>query len=138
MLNVRRALETEAARLAARRASPEDLDRLRLIVARMAEAVRQEQHAEGDVLNAEFHRTVARLSRSQELIEAVNRCHVMEIGRRRLEKYQSLGDFTNLAPDHLLLVDAIASGDPNRAGQEMHRHLTPKEPLDGVSAGLVG
>jgi DNA-binding GntR family transcriptional regulator len=131
MLIVRRALETEAARLAARRAAPEDLDELRAIVRQMGEAVRQDQHAQGDVLNAEFHLAVARLSRSPGLIEAVNRCHVMEIGRRRLKQYQRFGDFKNLAPDHELLVEAIASGDPDRAGQAMHRHLSPKQLLHG-------
>jgi DNA-binding GntR family transcriptional regulator len=127
MLIVRRALETEAARLAARRAAPEDLDALRGLVRRMAEAVRNNQQAEGGVLNAEFHLAIARLSRSPGLIEAVNRCHVMEIGRRRLKQYQGLGDFKNLAPDHEILVEAVASGDPNRAGEAMHRHLSPKE-----------
>jgi DNA-binding GntR family transcriptional regulator len=129
MLNVRRALETEAARLAARRAAPEDIEALRAIVYRMAEAVRQDQHAEGDVLNAEFHLAIARLSRSPGLIEAVNRCHVMELGRRRLQQYQRFGDFKNLAPDHDTLVNAIASGDPERAGHAMHQHLLPKQPL---------
>ena len=123
MLNVRRALESEAARLAARRAAPEDIDALRAIVHRMAEAVRRDQHAEGDVLNAELHLVIARLSRSPGLIEAINRCHVMESGRRRLREHRRLGDFKNLVSDHDALVNAIASGDPERAGQAMHQHL---------------
>jgi DNA-binding GntR family transcriptional regulator len=136
MLVVRRALETEAARLAARRAAPEDLEALRAVVHRMADAVRQSQHAQGDVLNAELHLAIARLSRSPGLIEAVNRCHVMELGRRRLRQYQRFGDFQNLAPDHAALVDAIASGDPDRAGEAMHQHLLPKQPGQGANGDL--
>ncbi len=125
MLNVRRALETEAARLAARRAAPEDIEVLRDIVKRMAAAVQKDLHSEGDILNAEFHLMIARLSRSPGLMESINRCQVMELGRRRLRQHQRLGDFMNLAPDHDILVSAIASGDPEQAGKAMHHHLLP-------------
>jgi DNA-binding FadR family transcriptional regulator len=33
-------------------------------------------------------------------------------------------DFTHLAVNHQFLLDAIASGDPDRAGQAMHLHLS--------------
>src|SRR5579872_5936688 len=46
LLTVRRALETEAARLAARRAGSEDLERLRHIVVRMEQLVAEERWEE--------------------------------------------------------------------------------------------
>ncbi|HXG12522.1 MAG TPA: GntR family transcriptional regulator [Gemmataceae bacterium] len=126
LLTVRRALETEAARLAARRAGPEDLERLRGIVARMAEMVRQGRRDGADAIDVEFHVAVARLTRSPGLIEALGRCHLQELVRRRLAANARFGDFENLAVNHQRLVDAIASGDPDAAGRAMHLHLTPR------------
>jgi DNA-binding GntR family transcriptional regulator len=125
MLTVRRALETEAARLAARRAGPEDIERLQHIVDQMAELVRQGRRDEADAVDVEFHVTIARLTRSAELMEALDRCHLLELVRRRLAANERFGHFRNLAVNHQLLVDALASGDPEAAGRAMHLHLTP-------------
>ena len=124
LLTVRRALETEAARLAARRSGPEDIQQLSTQVARMAELVRAQRRAEADATDVEFHITVAQLSRCPALIEALKRSHLLEIVRRRLLINEPRGDFANLAVNHQLLVDAIASGDPDQAGQAMHLHLS--------------
>jgi GntR family transcriptional repressor for pyruvate dehydrogenase complex len=131
LLTVRRALETEAARLAARRSGPEDLDLLRQIVARMAEVVRLGRRDEADALDVELHETIARLSRSPSLIEALRKCHVLELVRRRLATHGPAGDFENLAVNHGRLVDALASGDPDVAGQAIHAHLASRRAPNG-------
>jgi DNA-binding GntR family transcriptional regulator len=123
LLIVRRALETEAARLAARRAGAEDIDRLQAHIAHMEELVRKEQRADADRADVELHIAIARLSRCPSLIEALGRSHMLEIVRRRLQNYRPRGDFENLARNHQILVDAIASGDSDRAGSAMHEHL---------------
>jgi DNA-binding GntR family transcriptional regulator len=123
LLVVRRALETEAARLAARRAGPEDIDRLQAHITRMAELVSQGRRSDADRVDVELHVAIARLSRSSELIEALGRSHMLEIVRRRLQTYRPRGDFENLAKNHQILVDAIASGDAENAGRAMHEHL---------------
>lgn len=123
LLVVRRALECEAARLAARRAGAEDIDRLQAHVTRMAELVREGRRTDADRADVELHMEIAQLSRSPALIEALGRSHVLEIVRRRLQINEPRGDFANLAVNHQVLVDAIASGDPDRAGEAMHRHL---------------
>ncbi len=128
LLTVRRALETEAARLATRRAGPEDLQQLAAHVARMAELVRERSRAEADAVDVEFHIAVAQLSRCPALIEALKRSHLLEIVRRRLLMHEPR-DFAHLAVNHQLLLDAIASGDPDRAGQAMHVHLSGSIPL---------
>ncbi|MCI0463579.1 MAG: GntR family transcriptional regulator [Gemmataceae bacterium] len=128
-LTVRRALETEAARLAARRAGPEDIERLRQIVGDMADLVRHARWAEADRIDVEVHVAIAQLSRSPGLIEALTRCHLLELVRRRLSASERLGDFQNLAVNHRKLVDAIASGDPEVAGKAMHDHLSSKRPV---------
>ncbi|MBI3464492.1 MAG: GntR family transcriptional regulator [Planctomycetes bacterium] len=124
LMTVRRALETEAARLAARRAASEDLERLYAIVDRMAEIVRQGRWDDADKTDVELHVAIARISRSPGLIEALGRCHMLEVVRRRLLASERRLDFKNLEVNHRKLVDAIASGDPDRAGQAMHAHLS--------------
>lgn len=123
LLTVRRALETEAARLAARRAGPEDLDRLRQIIARMERLVSEQRWEDADAIDVELHVEIARLSRSPGLIEALARCHVLEVVRRRIALQERIIGFSRMPENHRLLVDAIASGDPDRAAATMHAHL---------------
>jgi DNA-binding GntR family transcriptional regulator len=123
LLTVRRALETEAARLAARRAGPEDLQQLAAHIARMGELVCERRRAAADAADVEFHIAVAQLSRCPALIDALKRSHLLESG-----------DFDNLAINHQVLLDAIASGDPDRAGRAMHLHLSGPIPLHWPTA----
>jgi DNA-binding GntR family transcriptional regulator len=124
LMIVRRALETEAARLAARRASPEDLDSLYAIVQRMGEIVGGRRWEDADQADVDLHVAIARLTRSPALIEALGRCHVLDLVRRRLLASSRRKDFENLENNHRRLVDAIASGDPDRAAETMHAHLS--------------
>jgi DNA-binding GntR family transcriptional regulator len=121
---VRRALETEAARLAARRVSPEDLDRLYAIVDQMADIVRRRAWGEADNADVELHVAIARLTRCTSLMEALDRCHLLELVRRRLLASERRRDFEALEVNHRMLIDAIASHDPDRAGHAMHAHLS--------------
>ena len=126
---VRRALETEAARLAARRASPEDIERLYAIVSRMGDIVRRQAWDQADEADIELHVAIARLTRSAGLMDALERCHLRDLVRRRLLASDRRHDFRKLEQNHRGLVDAIASHDPDRAGQAMHRHLSPPAPV---------
>ena len=123
LLNVRRALETEAARLAARRAGAEDIDGLCGIIKHMEQLVSEQRWNDADAIDVELHVEIARLSRSPGLIEALARCHVVEVVRRRIAHSERIIGFSKLADNHRLLVDAIASGDPDRAAAAMHLHL---------------
>ena len=127
LLNVRRALETEAARLAARRAGAEDIDGLQRIVKRMEQLVKEERWHDADAIDVELHVEIARLSRSPGLIEGLARCHLLEVVRRRIALNERITGFSKLADNHRLLVDAIASGDPERAAAVMHSHLIGKQ-----------
>jgi DNA-binding GntR family transcriptional regulator len=124
LLVVRRALECEAARLAARRSGPPDIARLQKMVDDMAQIVSEGRRADSHVADVEFHIAIAQLSRSPALIDALRRSHLLEIVHRRLQIYEPRGDFTNLASNHQLLVNAIASGNAEQAGAEMHDHLS--------------
>ena len=123
LLTVRRALETEAACLAARRAGPDDIDGLKKIIVRMEELVAEERWQDADAIDVELHVEIARLSRSPGLIEALARRHMLEVVRRRIALNERITGFGRLAENHRLLVEAIASGDPDRAAAVMHTHL---------------
>ena len=123
LLTVRRALETEAARLAARRAGAEDLDGLQRIIKRMEKLVDEKRWHDADAIDVELHVEIARLSRSPLLIERLARCHLLEVVRRRIALNERITGFSKLAENHRLLVEAIASGDPDRAAAVMHEHL---------------
>jgi DNA-binding GntR family transcriptional regulator len=123
LLTVRRALETEAACLAARRAGPDDIDALYRIIRRMEELAAEERWQDADAIDVELHVEIARLSRSPGLIEALARCHLLEVVRRRMALNERIIGFGKLVENHRLLVDAIASGDPDRAAATMHAHL---------------
>lgn len=130
LLTVRRALETEAARLAARRAGSEDIERLQRLVNRMEVVIREERWNEADTVDVEMHVEIARLSRSPGLIEALARCHLMDVVRRRINSKERISGFETLVPGHRRLVDAIASGDPERAAEVMHEHLAGRKPAE--------
>ncbi len=123
LLTVRRALETEAAGLAARRAGADDIDGLRSIIRRMEQLVAEERWHDADAIDVELHVEIARLSRSPGLIEALARCHMLEVVRRRIALNERIIGFSRLADNHRILVDAIASGDSDRAAAAMHAHL---------------
>ncbi len=126
LLTVRRGLETEAARLAARRAGAEDIDRLQRIIARMEVLVIEQRWNDADAIDVELHVEIARLSRSPGLIESLARCHMLEVVRRRIALNERIVGFSKLADNHRLLVEAIASGDGDRAAQAMHTHLSAR------------
>ena len=122
---LRRALETEAARLVARRAAPEDVERLQAIVNRMGELVKRKAWREADEADIELHIAIARLTRSSALMEALERCHLRDLVRRRILVRDRQRDIQCLEQNHRRLVDAIASHDPDFAGRTMHAHLSP-------------
>ncbi len=123
MLTVRRALETEAARLAARRAGADDIEALQAIIRRMESIVSCKRWNEADAIDVKLHVEIARLSRCPALIESLARCHMLDIVRRRIAMNERIIGFGKLAENHRLLVDAIAVGDPDLAAATMHAHL---------------
>ena len=124
LLTVRRALETEAARLAARRASREDLDQLLALVAKMGDCVGRGDRDEAQQADADFHRAIALASRNSRLIDLITRCQLLDLVRLRMQANGKRGDFENLEHNHRVLWDAVASADPEKAAAAMHAHLS--------------
>lgn len=122
ILQVRRALEVEGARLAAANRTPDDVTELRTLLKRTDDCPDTEAFARAD---AEFHLAVVRASGNRILTE---------LYRGLIETVTASVATTHEGPvkvlDHGVLIDQIALGDVDRAGR------TAGELLDGLLAGV--
>jgi DNA-binding FadR family transcriptional regulator len=125
VLQVRRALEVEGARLAAVHRTDGDVAALRTLLARRDEYLVAESTDEFARADAEFHLAVVRASGNHTLTE---------LYRGLMETITASVATTHEQPlaivDHAVLVDHIVSGDADRAGR------TAGEMLDGILAGI--
>jgi DNA-binding GntR family transcriptional regulator len=123
ILEARAALESLAAAHAARRASATDIDGLRQIVSDMRSLL-----AAGDLLavsdrNAALHRRILEISAHR------TARHLTDLLSSQIVRFQYR---TILLPgraghsyrEHVAIVEAIASGDPEAAEQAMRAHLS--------------
>lgn len=123
ILEARGALEGVAARYAARRASPQDVDALRAIVMQMTELL-----AAGDLLgmselNARLHGRIvdiANLPRVARLIDDLNAQNV----RHQFRTVLAPGRPSQSLREHGAIVDAIASGNATDAEDAMRTHIS--------------
>jgi GntR family transcriptional regulator, sialic acid-inducible nan operon repressor len=118
---VRLFLETGTARMAAERATDEDIAKLRLAAARhRASMIDLGKFIELDMA---FHREIAGVSRNP-IFPAI----VEAMFRWASTRYQSLvrapGAEELTLAEHERIVDAIAARDPAAAGAAMHAHLS--------------
>lgn len=113
-------IESTTAKLAARRATPEELEELKALQRR---AERQPLDTEVYAANdREFHLLVGRISKNDVLLKVMNTIWTV------LEKYSDLlmaadGNYRANLAHHQALVEAIAAGDADRAYQEMKAHF---------------
>lgn len=122
---VREAIECQAARLAAGRATGDQLDELRVICRSMAEQDRGDgaKHLYMNrELDSQFHHRLVELSGVESLIDMYRHQHVLQLHMfarhvSRLPQHVELfGRYlANSCDEHMEMVDAIASGDPQKA-----------------------
>jgi DNA-binding GntR family transcriptional regulator len=128
LYETRAAIEAQAFARAADRLTPEQLEELRTIVARMGELVAAgatEDLVETDVA---FHRLVveasgyAVLRRIWGSLDSIVRVRTMQALERNAPSSRRFMEDTVRA--HSDLVDALADGPPERAAQLVHDHIT--------------
>jgi GntR family transcriptional repressor for pyruvate dehydrogenase complex len=129
---VREVLEVQAARLAATRATPADLENmresLRLMEETMADVERAARH------DLEFHRHIAR-STGNELILILHDSigsALIDVRVKTLRKSPEIARATVVA--HTKILDAIAAHDPDAAAAAMQSHLSQVEGFQEASA----
>lgn len=121
-VETRCALEVEAARLAATRHTPEIISRLRQLLASRGEydAARHDLYVERDLA---FHKAVVAASGNYALVEVYE---FFSTSTQAVIKATVTGELPE--PDmasHISIVDAIASGDPDRAASTTRAFMAP-------------
>ncbi len=124
MVEVRRALETEVAGLAAERRSAGQLEQIRLAIARLDAAVKA--GADGVAEDVQFHRAIADAARNPFLIATLDYLSQFLVGATRVTRANEArrDDFTRQVGDeHLAILQAIEAGDVLAARQAANLHM---------------
>jgi GntR family transcriptional repressor for pyruvate dehydrogenase complex len=120
IMEVREALETENARLAARRRTNVELTEMRAALAQMRAAIeRGRPGIEGD---ARFHKAVARAAHN-DLLLALMRQLTEPIDSTRRASLSLPGRPAQSLAAHHAIVEAIEAGDEDAAARAMREHL---------------
>jgi GntR family transcriptional regulator, rspAB operon transcriptional repressor len=119
---IRRALEVEGIRLAARRADDAAIERLQDIIALQERAASRGRHEEFIAQDDAFHRFISALSGYERLWPIVNgsKAHLDRV--RHLSSPLPRQEATAIA-QHKAIVKALAGGKPERAAKAMTHHL---------------
>lgn len=118
---VRAALESLAARLAATHLTDDDADRLQDILGEMMEAAHQQDRDRLIQLDNRFHETILKISRNKTLYQLWKS---LQFGTWSIVTYRkSSYDPAYLAARHGELLDALKTGDPEKAARTMQHHI---------------
>ncbi|MBR0302837.1 MAG: GntR family transcriptional regulator [Clostridia bacterium] len=119
---VRCRIEGIASRLAAERATPEDVDNLRQMI-ELQEFYTAKGNAE-KIKNedSDFHRTIYYLSGCIPLADTLEALHKKVVKYRRVS-LSNAGHSAEALAEHRAILDAIASGDPDAAERAAASHV---------------
>lgn len=126
VLELRIAIETEAAALAAQRRGDENIRRMRAALDAFAAAVDEGRDAVGP--DFQFHLEVARATHNERFVDIVSALGTGAIPRARLAGDVSRSDehkayLRRVNVEHESILDAIAAGDAEAARAAMRTHL---------------
>lgn len=119
---VREALETQAARLFAEHATPQQRAELRKLAARLdrAYADRRAEMHDTFLLHAQLHHRIAECAGCPALMTAIEKSHVLVLNWL----YNGAAAFRDLPKRwHRDLADVLAAGDVEAADAQMRRHV---------------
>lgn len=119
---VRMMLEGLCAAKAAERATPEEAEELCELGAQMRSAVERGDPIRYSQLNTQLHSRVRELGHQPVAVEVLERLNAQLI-RHRFRLSQRDGRPRQSLGEHLEIIEAIASHDPERASRAVHAHL---------------
>ncbi|MDB5336494.1 MAG: lldR [Planctomycetaceae bacterium] len=119
LVEFRLALECQAARQAAKRATPQDLADLTAICKELKQAA---SHSDGIAVDFRFHRKIAEISGNSMIGRVMEVAHdfIVEAMARATSEPRNNTQIANL---HLTILKAIKNRDPDAAEQAMRAHL---------------
>ena len=133
---VRAGVDELIGRLLAARITPAQLAELRSLLRKMQQQAKARNVAEYYPLNVRFHETLARFTGNRALVgtyqRLVNALHLY----RRETLARGPDSFPISTREHAEIVEAIASGDADRAGKLLYQHAM--ESRDRLHAALDG
>ncbi|MCC2654384.1 MAG: GntR family transcriptional regulator, partial [Microvirga sp.] len=124
VMQARIAIECQAVRLAAERATVSDFERLQQALARIVETI--DDPDGGSAADFDFHRAVVNAGKSETLIVLHNSLSgiLMRSHRGRRELLQVFDSMkTYLIEDHRRIFDAIVGRDPEHAEKVLREHF---------------
>jgi len=116
----RQIVEVGAARLAATRARPDDLDALDRIIGSMERALPDDETFWP--LTVEFHRQLVKASHNRTLI-SLSQVISRLVTVHQMPVYRSVVDKGEALAEHRRLAEVLRVGDPEQAGNAMAHHL---------------
>ncbi len=121
VFQVRAALESLAARLAALQITDDDIDALETLLTQMIEAARRQDKDEMPRLDNAFHETILKISGNETLYRLWQnlRFGFWTLVTFRLERF----DMEFLAVRHREVLDALITRDPEKTSEAMRRHI---------------
>jgi len=120
IVEVREGLETKAARLAAMRASPEEIEEI-AVFRKMKQLEGRDSAVETD-LDMQFHTAIAKAAHNELLFQLMN--SLQGIVRQYISLASELTDrLETTVGEHELIYQAIAAQDPEAAEQAMKSHI---------------
>ena len=124
MFTLRQMLESHAAERAARRLSPEEIDRLEAVNSELHEAVGQDPPDVARFLDAnrKFHEIITEAAHSPRLGQVLAQLVEQPVVLRTARSY-SVNDLRQSARDHDELIAAFRASDPEWARAVMGSHL---------------
>jgi DNA-binding GntR family transcriptional regulator len=138
IFELRALLESYGARLAAARATDEDLDRMRELAARMEDLVAadpgQEDFHQVALANNAFHLAVLRAAGNERLVGILTSLVHVPLVQRTFAGYSPAAIQRSLA-HHRECIDALARRDGLWAESVMRAHILAARPLAATGAG---
>lgn len=119
---VREALETLAIRLAVPRLSPADLERLRALHEQMVDHIERDNVNAFFAANGEFHDLFVTASGNRKLQEIYQQL-MDQTGRYQARSLALRGDIARSITEHAAILEAVESGDVERAVRLLAEHI---------------
>ncbi len=126
IFGIRQALEGQAAALAAKVATQDELRELQGICKTSLEALHSNSVEERAALNSMFHGSIAKASHNRRLIKLIAECYEYSITEEMLPFYSPQATSEHVQ-QHMDIMQALADRDPERAERAMKQHIAAVE-----------
>lgn len=130
MLELRRIFETASARMAAERATEEELAKLKDSLQKMEEGLNLQDSETGEEFDTAFHYTVAEATHNAllfRLFRTISEDFSRSVSAARRQLYTDAHNPQKIIDQHRRIYEAIKSRNPDKAAQAMFEHLTYAE-----------